>query len=182
MVQTQTRRSPTRSASSQARGRSGPTSPLKVGYRLSSKVHRFGSYTQLNTAKGCGACHRFPIFSHWTLVTLLMVLVIQDNVTFLLPSCLRKLILHTINWLEARLPSCAWILIANTLKQWTVSEVMMKQSTVYRETQQCLKSCRNLRGNRRSRLCFRGCVWGLNSSFSVGSVCWEFQTACFDFL
>ena len=74
----------------------------------------------------------------------------------------------TINWLEARLPSCAWILVANTLKQWTVSEVMMKQSTVYRETQQCLKSCRKLRGNRRSsRLCFRGCVWGLNSSSSL---------------
>ena len=73
----------------------------------------------------------------------------------------------TINWLEARLRSCAWILVANTLKQWTVSGVMMKQSTVYRETQQCLKSCRNLRGNRRSRLCFRGCVWGLNSLCSV---------------
>ena len=67
----------------------------------------------------------------------------------------------TINWLEARLPSCAWILVANTHKQWTVSELMMRQSTVYRETQQCLKSCRNLRGNRRSsRLCFRGCVGG----------------------
>ena len=61
---------------------------------------------------------------------------------------------------------------------------MMKQSTVYRETQQCLKSCRKLRGNRRSRLCFGGFVRGLNSLFSVvtGLVSCGVRPACFDFL